>query len=88
MKRGGFIKEYLSSFVIGLIFGLGLMVSGICRISKVLGFLTINKSWDPTILFLFITCFLINMITFRLMIQGRPMYAADFNLHRSGRISG
>jgi uncharacterized protein len=39
----------LSSFVAGLVFGIGLIVSGLVNPSKVLGFLDLAGSWDPSL---------------------------------------
>ena len=39
----------LASFVCGLIFGLGLVISGMTQPQKVLGFLDIFGRWDPTL---------------------------------------
>jgi len=39
----------LSEFVVGLIFGLGLMISGMTDPSKVIGFLNIAGPWDPSL---------------------------------------
>jgi uncharacterized protein len=35
----------------GLIFGIGLVVSGMANPDKVLGFLTLDRHWDPTLAF-------------------------------------
>ena len=43
--------QALASFVCGLIFGLGLMISGMTQPAKVLGFLDIFGRWDPTLAF-------------------------------------
>lgn len=32
--------------IVGLIFGAGLVVSGMAKRSKIIGFLTLNKNWD------------------------------------------
>ena len=40
-----------ASFVSGLIFGAGLLISGMTRPEKVLGFLDIFGAWDATLLF-------------------------------------
>lgn len=45
------MKQMLSAFVIGLVFGLGLAVSGMMNPAKVLGFLDIAGAWDPTLAF-------------------------------------
>ena len=39
----------LSSFVAGLVFGLGLIVSGMANPAKVLGFLDLAGAWDPSL---------------------------------------
>jgi hypothetical protein len=41
----------LSEFVIGLLFGLGLLLSGMTDPGKVIGFLDIAGSWDPSLAF-------------------------------------
>lgn len=39
------------AFVVGLIFALGLALSGMSNPDKVLGFLVVGPNWDPTLLF-------------------------------------
>lgn len=39
------------SVIAGLIFGLGLIVSGMSNPAKVLGFLDITGAWDPSLMF-------------------------------------
>jgi uncharacterized membrane protein YedE/YeeE len=41
----------LIAFVSGLVFSVGLCLSGMTRQSKVLGFLDIKGDWDPSLLF-------------------------------------
>jgi uncharacterized membrane protein YedE/YeeE len=41
----------LTSLLAGLVFGLGLIVSGMANPAKVLGFLDIAGSWDPSLAF-------------------------------------
>ena len=43
------MKYSVTSLLAGLIFGLGLMVSGMANPEKVLGFLDIAGLWDPSI---------------------------------------
>ena len=42
-------KPQLSAFLIGLLFGIGLLVSGMANPAKVLGFLDIAGAWDPSL---------------------------------------
>jgi len=41
----------LTSLLAGLVFGLGLIVSGMANPAKVLGFLDIGGAWDPSLAF-------------------------------------
>lgn len=41
----------ISEFVIGLLFGLGLIVAGMTDPSKVIGFLDLAGAWDPSLAF-------------------------------------
>ena len=44
------MKHRLIEFLVGLIFGIGLLLSGMSNPSKVLGFLDIFGLWDPSLL--------------------------------------
>jgi len=41
----------LSAFATGLIFGIGLIISGMTDPSKIIGFLDLTGSWDPSLAF-------------------------------------
>ena len=41
----------ISEFVVGLLFGLGLLLSGMADPGKVLGFLDLFGAWDPSLAF-------------------------------------
>ena len=43
--------QRISEFVVGLLFGLGLMLSGMTDPGKVLGFLDLFGNWDPSLAF-------------------------------------
>ena len=43
------IMRALSAFGVGLLFGLGLIVSGMADPAKVLGFLDLSGAWDPSL---------------------------------------
>ncbi|TMH11851.1 MAG: YeeE/YedE family protein [Betaproteobacteria bacterium] len=40
-----------TSLIAGLVFGLGLIVSGMANPAKILGFLDVAGAWDPSLLF-------------------------------------
>ena len=41
--------QRISAFVVGLIFGVGLMLSGMTDPGKVIGFLDVSGDWDPSL---------------------------------------
>lgn len=45
------MKHRLSEFLVGLIFGLGLLISGMTDPAKVIGFLDLSGAWDPSLAF-------------------------------------
>lgn len=52
-------------FAMGGLFGLGLLISGMCSRQKILHFLALNKDWDPSLGFVVATAVGINLITFQ-----------------------
>jgi hypothetical protein len=41
----------LNAFLVGLLFGLGLIISGMANPAKVIGFLDLAGAWDPSLAF-------------------------------------
>lgn len=54
------------SFVVGLLFGLGLIVSGMSNPAKVLGFLDLAGPWDPSLLFVMGGAVAVGLAAFRI----------------------
>lgn len=52
----------LASLLCGLLFGIGLVVSGMTRPDKVLGFLDVLGRWDPTLLFVMAGALAVTML--------------------------
>ena len=68
----------LASFVCGLIFGFGLLISGMTQPSKVLGFLDIFGRWDPTLAFVMAAALMVSGVGFALVRQRRrPVLATQ-----------
>jgi uncharacterized membrane protein YedE/YeeE len=56
--------QILMAFITGLIFGLGLILSGMTDPAKVIGFLDITGTWNPSLAFVMGGAILIAAITF------------------------
>jgi len=72
------------SLISGIVFAIGLGVSGMVNPQKVIGFLDIFGSWDYALAFVMGGAVLVNLITFKLISkQGKPVYEKDFNIPTS-----
>jgi uncharacterized membrane protein YedE/YeeE len=61
----------LSALVIGLIFGLGISISGMANPAKVLNFFDIFGTWDPSLAFVMAGALAVNIPGYRLAFR-RP----------------
>lgn len=72
-------------FVIGLVFGLGLLLSGMSDPAKVLNFLDLGGiaagTWDPSLAFVMMGAVATAFVGFRLVLKRqRPVFADSFQL--------
>ncbi|MFM0412702.1 DUF6691 family protein, partial [Paraburkholderia dipogonis] len=54
----------LAALISGLLFGVGLMVSGMANPAKVLGFLDLAGRWDPSLAFVMVGAIAVGSIAF------------------------
>lgn len=55
-----------SEFLTGLLFGIGLLVGGMTNPAKVIGFLDLAGSWDPSLAFVMGGAVLVGFVAFRI----------------------
>ena len=71
----------LAALVCGLVFGVGLAVGGMTNPAKVLGFLDVTGTWDPSLAFVMGGAVLVNALAFRRIRQHRnPWFDVKFHL--------
>jgi hypothetical protein len=71
----------LVNAIAGLLFGLGLVISGMANPAKVLNFLDLAGSWDPSLAFVMAGAVAVTFIGYKLVFrQTRPLLAARFHL--------
>lgn len=71
----------LMGYIAGLLFGLGVAVSGMTDPARVLGFLDFFGAWDPTLLFVLGGAVITNFIGYRLVLRREhPLVAGSFQL--------
>ncbi len=69
----------LTSFLIGLLFGLGLIVSQMINPAKVIGFLDVAGSWDPSLAFVMGGALVVTGVGYKLLNRRkRPLLVIDF----------
>jgi uncharacterized protein len=78
----------LLQFAVGLVFGLGLLLSGMSDPAKVLNFLDLggiaSGGWDPSLAFVMAGAVAVTFVGFRLVLrQSRPLFAERFHLPTS-----
>jgi uncharacterized membrane protein YedE/YeeE len=78
------MMKRISEFLVGLIFGFGLLISGMTDPAKVIGFLNVTGAWDPSLAFVMGGAVLLSFFAFRLSrnwtssLLGRVIIPSDF----------
>ena len=73
--------KLFTTFLTGLIFGTGFVISGMMNPAKVLNFFDIAGSWDPSLAFVMGGALMITFIGYRLVWQrSTPLFEARFQV--------
>jgi hypothetical protein len=68
-------------FLIGIIFGTGIAVSGMANPAKVLNFFDIAGTWDPSLIFVMFSAMLTAMAGYRFVLRRKtPLFEAQYSL--------
>ncbi|MGB3432900.1 DUF6691 family protein, partial [Achromobacter sp.] len=67
----------LIAFASGLVFGLGLIISGMANPAKVLGFLDLAGGWDPSLAFVMGGAVLVTAAGFALLRRRRASLSGE-----------
>ncbi len=70
----------IASYLIGLIFGVGIMISGMANPAKVLNFFDIAGSWDPSLAFVMGGALVATLVGYRVVLN-RPSPFFDTGFH-------
>lgn len=73
--------KHLSTYLIGLIFGIGIFVSGMANPAKVLNFFDFAGAWDPSLAFVMGGAVVVTFIGYRLVLPRHgPVFGSSFHL--------
>lgn len=75
------MKNNLISFMVGLIFAVGLGISGMTQPQKVVGFLDIFGDWDPSLVFVMGGAVVVHFIAYRLIRKRTsPLFSKEWHV--------
>lgn len=79
----------LTALAAGLLFGLGLAISGLLNPAKVKAFLDITGAWDPSLIFVLGAGVLVAFIGYRIaFVINKPLFDDQLHLPTKTRIDG
>ncbi len=77
----------IAPLFIGMVFGLGIAISGMANPAKVLNFFDIAGTWDPSLVFVMFSAMFTAMAGYRFVLaRPKPLYEDKFNLPGSTQI--
>jgi uncharacterized membrane protein YedE/YeeE len=74
----------LLTFITGLGFGIGLIISGMTNPAKVIGFLDLFVQWDPSLMFVMMGAIFVTFFGFKFIEKRKVTYFKE-SLHLSGK---
>lgn len=69
--------QVLMAFIVGLVFGIGLVVAGMTDPAKVKGFLDLAGQWDPSLAFVMGGAILVGMLVFPFAVERQRSLLGD-----------
>lgn len=72
--------QFVAAFVTGLLFSLGLCISGMVNPAVVLAFLDIAGDWNPALLIVMVTALAVGIPGYRLVKNRKPVYGDEMQV--------
>ncbi|MEH6647038.1 DUF6691 family protein [Sulfitobacter sp.] len=77
----------ITAYLIGLVFGVGIAISGMANPAKVLNFFDVAGSWDPSLVFVMGGAFITTLIGYKLVFGlSAPIIEGSFQLPTNNKI--
>ena len=75
------MRQPLVALVCGILFALGLGISGMTQPGKVTAFLDFFGSWDPSLMFVMVGAILVYSVGYRLTVKRpKPLFSESFHI--------
>lgn len=71
------MSRLISAFSAGLVFALGLGISGMTDANKVIGFLNLAGDWDPSLAFVMVGAISVHLLLYRLILRRQSPFFSD-----------
>ena len=82
------MRQNLFSAFVGFLFSIGLGISGMTNPQKVISFLDIFGSWDPSLLFVMVGAIVVHFTAYRLIKKRKlPIYSSEWHVPRGNKIT-
>jgi uncharacterized membrane protein YedE/YeeE len=79
--EGGSALKFVANLAAGLIFGLGLLISGMANPAKVQNFLDLAGSFDPSLIFVMAAAVVVTFVGYRLVLRRtKPVLGEVFRI--------
>ncbi len=81
------MKTALAAFILGLLFALGLGITGMTQPAKIIAFLDVTGDWDPSLLLVMASATLVYFLSYRWITKrSAPLLAEKFSLPTARRL--
>ncbi|MEZ4744322.1 MAG: YeeE/YedE family protein [Bdellovibrionota bacterium] len=81
------MKNSIIALLVGMFFGLGLVISGMTNPHKVINFLNFTQSWDPSLAFVMLGAIGVHTIAYRIIKhRTSPLLGGDFKVPKKNKI--
>lgn len=73
--------KLISAFISGLVFAIGISLSGIMDPTKILNFFDIARTWDPSLAFVMAGAITVTFLGYRVVLQrSKPLLSNNFQI--------
>lgn len=80
---------YVGPFLGGVLFAIGLGLSGMLEPAKIIGFLDVFGDWDPSLIFVMIGAIAVHGVLYRvIMKQPHPIFDTKFHVPKRTELDG
>jgi uncharacterized protein len=81
------LRLNVSSFIAGLLFAIGLGVAGMTQPQKIIAFLDITGSWNPSLMFVMGGALAVHLVSYRIITRRKsPLFDTSFHIPNRSEI--